>query len=68
MNNSNNKQYRFKLYFDSKKDAKLFMKLLPSNARTEKVVIGNSFRVDLYKNILEVESNIPQHEFETVFN
>jgi hypothetical protein len=59
---------KFKLEFETKADAKLFMKFAPATYKTSKLVINNNYRIDLYKNILEVETELTENEFRNLFN
>ena len=59
----------FKLYFETLKEAKLFMLSLPYHfiSENKRFIIASDYRIDLYKTNLEVMSNLTETEFRTKF-
>jgi len=55
----------FKLYFDSRKDAKIFMLSMPSYdvSYLKDFILHEEFRIDLRKSTLEVRTMLTQEEF-----
>jgi hypothetical protein len=64
----------FKLHFDNKKDATIFMDSLPANRKTKKTVINDNCRIDLRhlkfvrSAVLDVETKLTEQEFRNLYN
>ena len=60
----------FKLYFDCRKDAQIFMLALPNHYVSPKkdFILHTEYRMDLYKRQLDVTSVLTETEFNNNFS